>query len=164
MEIEIQEEGGQNLLSKTQKQKVRRLVQGVWTDDAGFYDHHDSILQQVHYDPMHEAYNHIEHNLVHDRHLVLLFRRVPIETPGERRAQLRKKLREAIQRKQRPVAHPDPIEQTYARLCQQLPEEQRRVIPRPSQVRSNLDMYKQMMTMIPNQNPLHQYLSLFMDP
>lgn len=165
MEIEIQEEGNQNLLSKTQKQKVRRLVKEIWKGDMDFYDHIDDVLQHVHYDPLHEdiRYNHIEHNLVNDKHLVLLFKRIHIETSDERRLKLRQKLRDAMQTRKRPTANLDPMEQTYIRLCQQLPEEQRKIIPKPSQVRSNLDMYKQMMTMIPNQNPLYQYLALFMN-
>lgn len=161
MEIEIREEGNQNILSKTQKQKVRRIVAKLWTDEMAFYDHIDSVLEEVHYDPIHEdlKYNHIEHNLIDEKHLTLTFKRLHIETPEERREKLRKKLKDAIGAKKRPVAHTDPHEQMYVRLCQQLPEEQRRMIPKPSQVKDNPEMYKQMMTMIPNQNPLYQYLS-----
>jgi rubrerythrin len=164
MEIEIQEENAQKLLSKTQKQKIRRLVKDIWTDEMGFYDHIDNILEQVHYDPIHEhlKYNHIEHNLLNDKHLVLLFKTIHIETSEERRQKLRQKLKHAIQTKKRAVVHVDPHEQMYQRLCQQLPEEQRRIIPKPSHIKENLDMYKQMMTMLPNQNPLYQYLSSFM--
>lgn len=165
MEIEIQEENNQNLLSKTQKQKIRRLVKEVWTDEMEFYDHIDKILEQIHYDPIHESlkYNHIEHNHINDKHLVLLFKHIHIETTEERRGKLRQKLKNAIQMKKRPVAHVDPHEQMYQRLYQQLPEEQRRIIPKPSHVKANLEMYKQMITMLPNQNPLCQYLSSFMN-
>lgn len=165
MEIEIQEENNQTLLSKTQKQKIRRLVKDIWTDEMEFYDHIDKILEQVHYDPIHTdlKYNHIEHNLQNDKHLVLVFKKIHMETAEERREKLRQKLKNAIQTKKRAVAHVDPHEQMYQRLCQQLPEEQRRIIPKPSHVKENLDMYKQMMTMLPNQNPLYQYLSAFMN-
>lgn len=165
MEIEIQEENNQKILSKTQRQKARRLVKEIWTDEMGFYDHIDNILGQLNYDPIHEdlKYNHIEHNLIDEKHLNLLFKRIHIETPEERREKLKKKLKGVIEAKKRPVAHADPHEQMYTRLCQQLPEEQRRVIPKPSHVRDNIDMYKQMMTMIPNQNPLYQYLATFMN-
>ena len=162
MEIEIQEENGQAFLSKTQKQKIRRIVRELWTDELGFYDHMDKVLAQVHYTDEQTRYNYIEHNLTDEKHLVLLFKKVHIETAEERRQKLRQKLREAIQTKKHRVAHADPQEDMYQRLCQQLPEEQRRIIPKPSQVRENLDMYKQMMTMLPNQNPLYQYLSTFM--
>lgn len=163
MEIEIQEEDGQKLLSKTQKQKIRRLVRGVWADEMSFYDHIDDILHQIHYDPMHEdmRYNHIEHNLVDGKNLVLLFKRLHIETPQERRNRLRKKLRNVIQNKKHPIANVDVKEQTYQRLYQQLPAEQRRIIPTPTQIKSNPDMYRQMTTMLPAQNPLREYLSLF---
>ena len=165
MEIEIKEENGQTLLSKTQKQKIRRLVKDIWTDEMEFYDHIDTILEQVYYDPLHNdlKYNHIEHNLQNDKHLVLLFKKIHIETAEERRQKLRQKLKNVIQTKKRAVAHVDPHEQMYQRLCQQLPEEQRRIIPKPSHVKENLEMYKQMMTMLPNQNPLYQYLSSFMN-
>ena len=165
MEIEIQEENNQQLLSKTQKQKIRKIVKELWTDEMEFYDHIENILEQIHYDPVHDdlQYNHIEHNLRNEKHLVLLFKKIHIETPEERREQLRKKLKQAIRNKKRPIAQVDPHEQMYQRLCQQLPEEQRRMIPAPSQVKANLDMYKQMMTMLPNQNPLCQYLSSFMN-
>lgn len=164
MEIEIQEENNQTLLSKTQKQKIRRFVRSVWKDEVDFYDHLDNVLQQVHYDPLHEdmKYNHIEHNLANDRHLVLLFKRIHIETPEERRQKLRKRLKNVIQNKKHHVVARDPCEQAHLRLCQQLPDEQRRIIPNPTQVRSNLEMYRQMLTMIPQQNPFHQYLSMFM--
>lgn len=165
MEIEICEENDQKLLSKTQKQKIRRIVKEVWTDEMDFYDHIENILDQVHYDPINEdmKYNHIEHNLKDSQHLVLVFKKIHIETPEERRDKLKKKLKNAIQSKKRPVANIDPHEQMYQQLCQQLPEAQRRIIPKPSHVRENLDMYKQMMTMLPNQNPLCQYLSKFMN-
>ena len=164
MEIEIQEENGRHILSKTQKQKIRRLVREVWTDEAGFYDHIETILGQVHYDPIHkdQEYNHIDHSLVHEKRLVLVFKTVPMETPEERRKKLKQKLKNAIDSRRHQAANVDPQEQMYQRLCQQLPEEQRKIIPKPSHVRENLDMYKQMMTMIPNQNPLYQYLSSFM--
>lgn len=165
MEIEIQEENNQNMLSKTQKQKIRRLVKQVWTNDTDFYDHIDNIIQQIHYDPLykHQEYNHIEHNLVKDRHLILLFKRIHIETPEERRRNLSKKLKTAIQQKKHPSFHPDPQTQAYHQLCQQLPQEQKHIIPKPSHVKENIDMYRQMMTMIPNENPLYKYLSLFMN-
>lgn len=165
MEIEIQEENNQTLLSKTQKQKIRRLVKEMWKDEMDFYDQIDAILEQIHYDPLHAdlKYNHIEHNLVHEKHLVLLFKKIHIETAQERREKLRQKLRKVIQTKKHATSHVDPQEQMYQRLCQQLPEEQRRIIPNPSQVKTNLDMYKQMMTMLPHQNPFYQYLSSFMN-
>lgn len=165
MEIEINEENGQKLLSKTQKQKIRRIVKEVWTDEMEFYDHIENIIDQVHYDPINEdmKYNHIEHNLKNNQHLVLVFKKIHIETSEERREKLRKKLKNVIHSKKHPVANTDPHEQMYQRLCQQLPEGQRQIVPKPSQVRSNLDMYKQMMTMLPNQNPLYQYLSAFMN-
>ena len=165
MEIEIQEENNQTLLSKTQKQKIRRFVKEIWTDEMEFYDHIDKILEQIHYDPVHQdlKYNHIEHNLQNEKNLLLVFKKIHIETAEERREKLRKKLKEKIQTKKHAVSQVDPHEQMYQRLCQQLPEEQRRIIPKPSHVKSNLDMYKQMMTMLPNQNPLYQYLSSFMN-
>lgn len=77
MEIEITEENNQQLLSKTQKQKIRRLVKEVWDDEMGFYDHIEDVLGQIYYDPLHEdmKYNHIEHNLVDKNHLRLVFKR-----------------------------------------------------------------------------------------
>jgi len=165
MEIEIREENDQKYLSKTQKQKIRRIVKEVWTDEMEFYDHIENILNEVHYDPVHESlkYNHIEHNVVDDRHLSLVFNLIHIETPEERREKLRKKLKNAIDKKKHPVAQADPQEQMYQRLSQQLPEEQRRILPKPSQVRANLDMYRQMITMLPNENPLCKYLMTFMN-
>lgn len=164
MEIEIQEENNQHLLSKTQKQKIRRLVQQVWKDEMDFYDHLDDILQHVYYDPIHQdmKYNHIEHNLERN-HLVLLFKRIHMETPEERRQKLRQKLHDAMHHRKRNIPKTDPQEQAYQRLCQQLPEGQRRIIPSPSQVRSNRDMYRQMLTMVPSQNPFHQYLSMLVN-
>lgn len=164
MEIEITEENNQQLLSKTQKQKIRRLVKEVWDDEMGFYDHIEDVLGQIYYDPLHEdmKYNHIEHNLVDKNHLRLVFKRVHIETPEERRKNLQKKLKNAIHNKKHGVVYTDPHEKMYQQLCQQLPEQQRKIIPKPSHVKANLDMYRQMLTMIPNQNPLHQYISGFM--
>lgn len=162
MEIEIQEENNQHLLSKTQKQKIRRLVKEKWTDEYGFYDHLDDILRQIHYDPVYETqqYNHIEHDLRDDKHLVLLFKR--IETSQDRRKDLLKKLKQAIHQKKHASYQPDPLEQAYQQLCQRLPQEQQHIIPKPSQVQENKEMYRQMLTMIPRENPLYQYLSLFM--
>lgn len=166
MEIEIQEENNQQLLSKTQKQKIRRLVKQVWTTEEDFYDHLDEILTQIHYDPIilqEQQYNHIEHNLKNERHLVLFFKRIHMETPEERRNKLIQKLKNTIQQKKHASFHPDPQTQAYQQLCQRLPKEQQNIIPKPSQVKENIDMYRQMMTMIPRENPLHQYLSLFMN-
>lgn len=163
MEIEIQEENNQKILSKTQKQKIRRLVKNVWKDEMDFYDHIDDILQQVHYDPIHkdQPYNHIEHNMPNDKHLVLLFKKIHIETPEERQKMLRQKLRNAIKNKKHAQSYVDVKEQTYQRLCQQIPVEQRRIIPSPAQVQANLEIHRQMLTMLPSNNPLHQYLSMF---
>lgn len=164
MEIEIQEENGKQILSKTQKQKIRRFVREVWTDEAGFYDHIEEVLGQIHYDPIHQdqRYNHIDHSLVHEKRLVLVFKTIPMETEEERRKKLKQKWKDAMETRRHAAAHVDPQEQMYQRLRQQLPEEQRKIIPKPSHVRENPDLYKQMMTMLPNQNPLCQYLSSFM--
>lgn len=163
MEIEIQEENNQKILSKTQKQKIRQLVKNVWKDDMDFYDHIDDIIHQIHYDPIHKdkQYNHIEHNMPNNKHLVLLFKKIHIETPEERQKILRQKLRNAIKNKKHKPSCVDAKEQTYQRLCQQLPMEQRRIIPSPTQVLANPDMYRQMLTMLPSNNPLRQYLSMF---
>lgn len=165
MEIEIREPNNQQLLTKTQKQKIRKLVKDLWKDEIEFYDQIDTILESIHYSTTHEhlKYNHIEHNLIDERHLSLAFKKIHIESPEERREKLRKKLHEKIQAKKHAVANADPQEQMYQRLTQSLPEAQRRILPKPSQVRSNVEMYKQMMTMLPNDNPLYKYLATFMD-
>lgn len=163
MEIEIQEEDNRQILSKTQKQKIRRIVKELWVDETSFYDHLEDVLNSVHYMNEEDRYNHIEHNLKSENHLVLLFRKVHIETPEERRKKLQKKLQNVIQQKKRPLANIDPQEQLYQRLCQQVPQQQRNLIPKPTDVRSNLDMYRQMITMMPAQNPLRQYLSTFLN-
>lgn len=164
MEIEIQEENNQNILSKTQKQKIRRLVKEIWTDEFSFYDHLDNILEKIHYDPIHEnqKYNHIEHQLKNNKYLILLFKQVHMETPKDHRANLLKKLRNAIQQRKHASYHPDPQTQAYQQLSQQLPQEQQHIIPKPSQVRENPEMYRQMMSVLPHENPLRKYLSLFM--
>lgn len=159
MEIEIVEESDTSILSKTQKQKIRRLVHECWVSVDDFYDKMDDILAQIHYEPNATPYNHIDPNLHSGHRLVLTFKHVHMETMEERRKLLRQKLRDAIDYKKRPTANQDPHEQLYKKICRLLPEEQRRIVPSPQQVRDNRDTYKQMMTMLPAQNPLRHYLS-----
>lgn len=162
MEIEIIEEDGGAVLTKTQKQKIRRLVRQVWTDDAGFYDHIDWVLGQVHYADLSQRHNHIEHNLLPNNRLVLTFRRVRVETDAERREKLRRKLRAAIGAKKHAPAGVDPQEQMYQKLCQLLPREQHAFLPKPAQVRANPDAYRPMLSILQPQNPVRQYISSFM--
>lgn len=163
MEIEIVEETDTPILSKTQKQKIRRLVNGIWVGIDGFYDKMDDILAQIHYAPEVKPYNHIDPNLYSDKRLILTFKHVHTETLEERREFLRKKLRHAIGSKKRPTPNQDPHEQMYKRICQQLPEEQRHIVPSPKQVRENTDTYRQMMTILPTNNPVRQYLSALLE-
>lgn len=164
MEIEIVEDGGAAILSKTQKQKIRRLVRQVWVDEASFYDHLDWLLSQIHYpDDENQRYNHIEHDLRANNRLVLTFRRVRMETDAERREALRGKLRAAIATKKHAPANADPQEQMHQKLCQLLPREQQALLPKPAQVRANPDAYRPMLSALPHQNPVRQYLASFLE-
>lgn len=155
MEIDIVEEGNAALMSQTLKKKIRRHVRQMWTDEAGFYDHIEGVLQMA------RCYNHIEHDLKPNNRLVLTFKNIHIETPEERREALRKKLRAAIATKKHAPANLDPQEQMHQKLCRLLPQEQQAVIPTPAQVRANPDVYRSMMTVLPHQNPVRQYLASF---
>lgn len=159
MEIEIVEESP--TLSKTQKQKIRQNVRKVWVDEASFYDHIDWVLGQIHYPDDVERYNHIDHNLHANNRLVLTLKRIHTETDAERRDALRKKLRAAIAAKKHAPANVDPQEQIHQKLCRLLPQEQQALLPKPSQVRANPELYRPMMTALPHQNPVRQYIASF---
>jgi len=165
MEIEIKDRNG--ILSKTQKQKIRKAVKDVWDGEDNFHDHIEKILETLHYaDGIHEdlKYNFCDFDYYGDKNkLELDFKHVHLETPEERRNKLRNRLRAVLDAKKRPTRNIniDPQLQMYKQICSQIPEENRKMIPKPDQVRANLEMYKNMMTMIPNENPLYKYLSTF---
>jgi hypothetical protein len=161
MGIEIREENIPPVLSKTQKNKIKKYVRQIWKDEAVFYDQIDQVIGQVHYADPNQRHNHIEHNLDANNNLVLLFKRIQIETEEERRKKLQNKLRNAIRRKKHQSAHTDPQERQYQQLCQLLPEAQQSIIPTPTQVRANPELYRQMASTLPAQNPVCQYLNSF---
>jgi hypothetical protein len=133
----------------------------VWTgDEDAFYGEIDNILSSISYaETTQTPYNFIRfHKDIHSR-LVLEFQYVVETTPEEHRRELRKKLmtRINIQKK----AGSDPKWKAYDRLRSHLPEHMRSTVPSPDQVAAQPETYRNMLTMIPQQNPLHAYLSLF---
>jgi hypothetical protein len=157
------------ILSKMQKQKIRDMVRKVWKDDESFYDHIESILERIYYhDTTKDRYNMIKFDF--DRHtgtLRLDFERKSIEKEKDTHDILQQKLRQKIKNLRngrmgvKSPAEDDPAVRMYNQLNNNLPVSQRQLIPTPDAVRANPAMYQSMMTMLPNQNPVYKYLSMF---
>lgn len=163
--MEVILDGECALLSKTQKKKVRQMAARYWTgDDAAFLEQSQSILDAIHYEKEDGSrYNMIRHEFdPMTNRLRLFLEMVHIETPEEHREKLRKKLHNTMRLRASGRASPDPRWQMYERLKSHLPLENRAMIPTPDQITANLEMYRNMATMIPNHNPLSQYLALFL--
>jgi len=162
MEIIIDDKRG--LLTKTQKTKIRRYVISVWKDEESFYDETDNVLAMIHYNPdTTEKYNFMRFRLETPSRLVLEPAVVKQISPEEKREELRKRLRQKINdtRNIQQKGGRDPKWKAYQDLRSRLPQAAATVVPDPDQVMASPDTYRSMMTMIPNQNPLYQYLSLF---
>lgn len=149
----------QGILTKTQKTKIRRMVASVWKDEEAFHEQVEDVLSSIHY-PDDRRYNFIrfEHSAVPDR-LMLDFEFVHAPSAEERRAALRKKLRDRLRYTRKLGV--DPLWRAYETLRSRLPANSQMVVPDPDKVRADPETYKNMMTMIPSQNPVHQYLSMF---
>lgn len=157
MEIVIGDPLG--ILSKTQRQKIRRMVTGIWTNEETFHDQVEDVLSSIHY-PDDRRYNFIrfEHNSIPDR-LTLDFEFTPTPSAEEKRAALRKKLHAKLRSSRKSGV--DPLWRAYETLRSRLPANSQMIVPDPDKVRADPETYKNMMTMIPSQNPVHQYLSMF---
>jgi hypothetical protein len=151
-------------LSKMQKLKLRRKIREVWTgDEDAFHDKTEEILNTIYYANGEEQYNVMKFDYCKPLNkMEVTLERIDMETPEKRREQLRQKLREKIHQKRPNLRHgKDPRWEMYEQMRSRVPESAKAMIPSPDQVTANEEMYKSMMTMMPNQNPLHQYLSLF---
>jgi hypothetical protein len=157
MEVVIEDSLG--LLTKTQKTKIRRRVVEVWKDEEAFHDEVDGVLSLIHY-PDERRYNFIrfDHSTIPDR-LTLRFEFIPTPTAEEKREELRKKLHQKLKINRKVGV--DPLWRAYDQLRTRLPANSQLIIPDPDKVRADPETYKNMMTMIPSQNPVHQYLSMF---
>ena len=151
-------------LSKTQKKKLRNTIKETWTgDEDAFRDATERILESIYYDEKEtEKYNVLKFDYCEPlNRMEIILDHVKMETPEERREMLRKKLHAKLKDSKRPQAYTDPKWEAYEQMRSRLPLQNRGMIPSPTQVLANEEMYRNMMTMIPNQNPLHKYLSLF---
>lgn len=150
-----------NSVSKTQRKKIRQMVMKVWDIDEQerFHDDVDRILENIHYEDDTKKYNVCKFDYTdHNKRLVLYFDKVHIQTKEDRRKELLEKLHSKLKVKKHAT---DPQWQMYEKLKSRMPEANKNMIPTPDQVKNNLEMYRTMMTMIPNQNPLHEYLAMF---
>jgi hypothetical protein len=171
MEIHFKEPEGVNVLSKMQKQKLRRKIKEMWISEEKFLDQIEEVLATIHYPETcveTEKYNMIkfDYDSMTNR-LELEMQNIREETSEERRARLVKKLRESqTRRHSRPssAASSDPRWEMYEKIRNHVPQGQRNMIPDPDSVSNNLEMYRTMLTMIPAQNPLHKYISMFIPP
>lgn len=165
LNIVIKEEDNKSILTKTQKKKIRKLVMESWREEeiGLFHEELDKILEKIHYEDEKDRYNmcKFEHSK-HNNCLTLHFENVHIQTKEERRQELVKKLREKLsgsdreQKKRRQ----DPIWDMYTKIRSRLPVSNKNIIPNPDEVRNNMETYRAMMTMLPAQNPIHEYLSM----
>ena len=170
MEIIFKEEGEKSLLSKTQKQKLRHKIKEMWVDEETFYNQIENVLAMIHY-PENcaetDKYNMIKfHYNSMTNSLILEMIHIPVETAEERTIRLRKKLQEARKRMHGGRGGGgkkslDPRWEMYETIKNQIPIAQRNMIPNPDSIQNNLEMYRNMLTMIPTQNPLHKYISMF---
>lgn len=151
-----------NIISKTQRKKIRKTVVDVWKDEDSFNEEIYNILEKIFYTDENQKYNVCKYDYTnHNNRLVLHFEIVQLETQESKRKELLNKLHNKLKSKQHIN---DPQWQMYEKIKNRLPEANKHLIPSPDKVKNDLDTYKTMMTMIPNQNPLYQYLSMFIQP
>lgn len=152
---------GECCLSKTQKKKLRKTIQEAWTgDEDAFREQTDGILETLHYeDAALPRYNMFRFDYCRPlNRMEVILEHVEMETAEERRERLRKKLHSRLKKNH---AQKDARWEAYEKMRSRLPAQNRSMLPSPTQVMANEEMYRNMMSMIPNQNPLHQYLSMF---
>lgn len=165
MEIIIQDP--LNILSKTQKTKIRRYVREVWKTDDAFYDHIDTILSLIHYsEDTHERYNTLRFHTdtVSTPRLTLCFDYIPQQTAKDKRKILLNKLHSYMKNKRNGKKNKtgsDPLWKAYESLHSRVPAHVKPMIPTPDQINAQPDIYRNMLSMLPAQNPLSSYLALF---
>jgi hypothetical protein len=160
MEVIIQDP--LDILSKTQKTKIRRQVRSIWTTEDAFYDEIDAVLSSIHYpEDIQNRYNTIRfHTDTIHANLTLCFDYIPEQTAEEKRQILLNKLHSRIKGEKNKNSS-DPQWKAYESLHSRVPSNVKSMIPTPDQVRAHPDMYRNMLSMLPAQNPLSSYLSLF---
>lgn len=157
----------QSLLSQTQKQKLRKFVRSLWEkDEEDFINHVDEVLNSIHYPPTSIKYNEMKFD--HDKTTNILTIDLSYRDPEEHHNQLKMKLKNKIKNlkdrrfsQKTTESHQDPAEQMYQTLRNGMPAGQQSMLPSPTQIRANPQMYQAMMSMIPNQNPIYKYLTMF---
>lgn len=166
-ELNIVIEDPKNVLTKTQRKKIRKLVVEKWVEEEEdlFQEELENILEQIHYEDEKDRYNvckfeYTKHNMC----LTLKFESIHIKTKEEIRLELVKKLREKTGANKNDKRRRDPVWTMYEKIKSRLPESNKNIIPNPDMVRANMDTYRAMMTMLPNQNPIHEYLSMLIPP
>jgi hypothetical protein len=158
-------EDPKGVLTKTQKKKIRKLVSECWNEEEEdlFHEELDKILEKIHYEDEKDRYNvcKFEHSK-HNQCMTLQFEQVHIQTKEERHEELRKKLREKRGDGERSHKkhRQDPVWEMYTKIRNRLPVSNKNIIPNPDEVRNNMDTYRAMMSMLPSQNPIHEYLSM----
>lgn len=159
--MEIQIVDPQQIISKTQRTKIRRMVAEKWIDSDDFLEHIDTILQSIHYETQ-QPYNilRFDHDKIRNA-VTLMFE---YQDEEKKRNDLRQRLKQKIRNfknHRQPQSEKDEAERMYNHLKHNLPSAQQQLIPSPAQIRSNPETYRPMMTMLPNQHPVYKYLSLF---
>lgn len=152
------------VLSKTQRKKIRKMVTEKWNPDLEyeFTEELDKMLSEIYYDDETKRYNMCKFEYCrHNECLTLMFEQVHIQTVEERHEELRKKLHDKMKTKHNAA---NPEWKMYEQIRSRMPEAQKKMIPDPDKVRSDMTTYRTMMTMLPNQNPIYQYLSMLIPP
>jgi len=161
--MEVQIVDPQQIISKTQRTKIRRMVAEKWINPDDFLEHTDTILKSIHYEGgTKQPYNvlRFDHDKIRNA-LTLMFEYQDLD---KKRNDLRQRLKQKIRNfkdHRQPQTEKDEAERMYAHLKNNLPSAQQQLIPSPTQIRSNPETYRPMMTMLPNQHPVYKYLSLF---
>lgn len=150
-EILIQDE--EEIISKTQRKKIRQWIISHWQGEEPFYDQLDSVLGLVAYPEGKTAYNRLAFDLEENK-LLLKFSRVVEDS--SKKDHLRKKLRAKLKK-----ADPqDLVWKTYQQLKSRLPHVASKFLPDPDQVAANTEMYRAMMNGMPANHPILNYLKM----